>query len=56
MFAGILLENKIIKVRPTPMKPFQGWRYYENEDVPPDIIDDGFNDEFNNELNKLGLY
>ena len=56
LFAGILLENKIIKVRPTPMKPFQGWRYYENEDVPPDITDDGFNDEFNNELNKLGLY
>ena len=56
LFAGISLENKIIKVRPTPMKPFQGWRYYENEDVPPDITDDGFNDEFNNELNKLGLY
>ena len=56
IFAGILLENKIIKVRPTPMKAFQGWRYYENEDVPPDIKDDGFTDEFNNELNKLGLY
>ena len=56
IFAGILLQNKIIKVRPTPMKPFQGWRYYENEDVPPDIRDDGFTDEFNNELNKLGLY
>ena len=55
-FAAILLENKIIKVRPTPMKPFQGWRYYENKDVPPDLTDDGFNDEFNNELSKLGLY
>lgn len=56
VFAGILLENKIIKVRPTPMKPFQGWRYYETEDTPPDISDDCFTDEFNNELNKLGLY
>ena len=55
-FAAILLENKIIKVRPTPMKPFQGWRYYENKDVPPDLTDDGLNDEFNNELSKLGLY
>ena len=56
VFAGILLENKIIRVRPTPMKPFQGWRYYETEDAPPDISDDCFTDEFNNELNKLGLY
>ena len=56
VFAGILLENKIIRVRPTPMKPFQGWRYYEIEDAPPDINDDSFTDEFNNELNKLGLY
>lgn len=56
VFAGILLENKIIRVRPTPMKPFQGWRYYEVEDAPPDINDDSFTDEFNNELNKLGLY
>ena len=54
--AGIVLQNKLIRVRPVSMKPFQGWRYYENEDVPPDITDDGFNDEFNNELNKLGLY
>ena len=55
-FAASSLENKIIKVRPTPMKPFQGWRYYENKDVPPDLTDAGFNDEFNNELSKLGLY
>ena len=54
--AGIVLQNKLIRVRPVSMKPFQGWRYYENEDVPPDITDDGFNDEFNNELSKLGLY
>ena len=54
--AGIVLQNKLIRVRPVNMKPFQGWRYYENEDVPPDITDDGFNDELNNELNKLGLY
>ena len=55
-FAAILLENKIIKVRPTPMKPFQGWRYSQNKDGPPDLTDDGFNDEFNNDLSKLGLY
>ena len=54
--AGIILENKLVKVRPTPMKPFQGWRYYKIEEIPPDIDDDVFSDEFNNELSKLGLY
>ena len=53
---GIILENKLIKVRSTPMKPFQGWRYYKECDIPPDISDDEFSDEFNEELNKLGLY
>ena len=38
-FAAILLENKIIKVRPTPMKPFQGWRYLKKNRTPADIID-----------------
>ena len=32
-FAAILLENKIIKVRPTPMKPFQGWRYLKKNTI-----------------------
>ncbi len=54
--AGIVLENKLVKVRPTPMKPFQGWRYYNIEEIPPDIDDDVFSDDFNNELSKLGLY
>ena len=54
--AGIILENKLVKVRPTPMKPFQGWRYYQVEEIPPDIEDDVFPDDFNNELSKLGLY
>ena len=54
--AGIVLENKLVKVRPTPMKPFQGWRYYKIEEIPPDIKDDDFSDDFNYELSKLGLY
>jgi len=54
--AGIILENKLVRVRPTPMKPFQGWRYYDTQDIPPDIEDSNFSDEFNAELSKLGLY
>ena len=51
----------MIKVIPTPMRPFQGWRYYMEEDIPPDlnINDDGSEeipDEVNSELIKLGLY
>ena len=57
----IELDKDLIKVIPTPMKPFQGWRYYMDEDIPPDlnINDDGSEeipDEVNSELIKLGLY
>ena len=53
--AGIVLQNKLIRVRPVSMKPFQGWRYYQESDVPPDIDDDNFSDENNVELSKLGF-
>ena len=57
----IILDKDLIKVIPTPMRPFQGWRYYMEEDIPPDLnINDNGNeeipDEVNSELIKLGLY
>ena len=57
----IELDQELIKVIPTPMRPFQGWRYYMDEDIPPDLNtnDDGSDeipDEVNSELIKLGLY
>ena len=53
----IILDKDLIKVIPTPMRPFQGWRYYMDEDIPPDlnINDDGSEDipdELNSELIK----
>jgi hypothetical protein len=33
----LLLDAKLIPVRPTPRRPFQGWRYLDDEDVPPDL-------------------
>ncbi len=33
----LLLEPTLINVRPTPRRPFQGWRYLTAEDAPPDI-------------------
>ena len=57
----IILDKDLIKVIPTPMRPFQGWRYYMEGDIPPDlnINDDGSEeipDDVNSELIKLGLY
>ena len=57
----IELDQDLIKVIPTPMRPFQGWRYYMKDDIPPDlnINDDGSEDipdDVNSELIKLGLY
>ncbi len=33
----LLLDNKLVPVRPTPRRPFQGWRYLDADDAPPDL-------------------
>lgn len=33
----IVLERDLIPVRPVPRRAFQGWRYLESSDVPPDL-------------------
>ena len=33
----ILLDPKLVMVRPTPRRAFQGWRYLEAGDAPPDL-------------------
>jgi hypothetical protein len=59
----IELDSELIKVIPTPMRPFQGWRYYNSEEVPSDLTldlnndkEEALTDELNAELIKLGLY
>ena len=57
----IELNKNLIKVIPTPMKPFQGWRYYLEEDIPRDLnlnkeTGEDLPDSINSELIKLGLY
>ena len=59
----IELDSELIKIIPTPMRPFQGWRYYSSEDVPSDLSinvnndnEEALTDELNAELIKLGLY
>jgi hypothetical protein len=33
----LLLAPALIQVRPTPRRAFQGWRYLESADAPPDL-------------------
>jgi hypothetical protein len=57
----LAMEPKLIPVAPRPMRPFQGWRYLEPKDAPPDISrgrDDGLAampEPMRRELRELGL-
>jgi hypothetical protein len=33
----LVLEPRVIAVEPRPYRPFQGWRYLEVKDAPPDL-------------------
>lgn len=57
----IELDKNLTKVIPTKMKPFQGWRYYLEEEIPQDLNvncneDDEIPEQIRSELIKLGLY
>ncbi len=32
-----ILDPELVPVRPTPRRAFQGWRYLEDDDAPPDL-------------------
>lgn len=33
----LVLEPKVVPVAPRPCRPFQGWRYLDDADAPPDL-------------------
>jgi hypothetical protein len=33
----LVMHPKVIAVAPRPMRAFQGWRYFKDTDVPPDL-------------------
>ena len=55
----IVFKPKIIPVRPGPRRAFQGWRYLEEADAPPDLPKmqkvDGLSEKMRRELAELGL-
>ncbi|MEW6642810.1 MAG: DUF1489 domain-containing protein [Pseudomonadota bacterium] len=56
----LVMEPKLIAVAPRPMRAFQGWRYLEPKDAPPDLgkRDDGLAampEPMRRELRELGL-
>jgi hypothetical protein len=52
-------KPKIILVRPSPRRAFQGWRYLSEEDAPPDLkagaVADDMSEDMRRDLAALGL-
>jgi hypothetical protein len=42
---GIVLDPAAVRVAATPRRPFQGWRYLEPRDAPPDLAKGSATDE-----------
>ncbi len=56
---GLIYDKKLVPVRPRPRRAFQGWRYFDAKDAPPDIADikgaKGLPEALKRELATLGL-
>jgi hypothetical protein len=53
----LVYDKDIVMVSPRPRRAFQGWRYLEAKDAPPDVgkISAGLPDKLQRELAELGL-
>ena len=51
----ILFKPQVIPVRPVPKRAFQGWRYFDPSDAPPDVGAGQGDDAMMRELSELGL-
>ncbi len=55
---ALSLDPKLVPVEVRPWRPFQGWRYLEAIDAPPDVSGDDLDDmpeTMKMELRHLGL-
>jgi hypothetical protein len=51
------LGREVVKVAPRPFRAFQGWRYFQAKDAPPDLAAGGADmpEELRRALGELGL-
>ena len=56
---ALIYAPELIAVAPRPRRPFQGWRYFDPKDAPPDLTKgsegEGMPQELRRELIALGL-
>jgi hypothetical protein len=55
----VTLDSEIVRVAPTPRRAFQGWRYLEAKDAPPDLAADVAADvppELARQLREIGAW
>ena len=55
----ITLDDDIVRVAPTPRRAFQGWRYLEPKDAPPDLDVEAFGeipDDLARQLREVGAW
>ena len=56
---GLVYDRQMVHVRLRPHRPFQGWRYFEGKDAPPDVKkgsgEQDLPEEMRRELSALGL-
>jgi hypothetical protein len=55
----VTLSEEIVRVAPTPRRAFQGWRYLDPKDAPPDLEESGLGDapsELARQLREIGAW
>lgn len=55
----VTVDPNIVRVAPTPRRAFQGWRYLQAQDAPPDLSLEAFGDappELVRQLREIGAW
>jgi hypothetical protein len=55
----VTLDHGVVRVAPTPRRAFQGWRYLESNEAPPDLSLESFGEappELARKLREIGAW